>query len=209
MRKLLLALILAIVGIFLNAVLMPVLHPEVEAAYEPPSPTASPSPEPTNVTLPSVDLEETAGFEDDRAERIRGLEPGDVVAHLTVPRIGMQSYPVRFGIGLDVLAVGPGVYPGAAEPGDGNFSLAGHRVTPVGPWDHGPFRYINTLRHGDRAKVLYKGKTYTYAFVRTLIINPLNTHVLQDHRADMTFTACHPPGSATERIVAQWRLLNG
>lgn len=173
----------------------------------PPAPTDPPtSVPPTPPVVESTPTPEDVGFVDDRVERIRGLEPGEVVARLTIPRLGMRLYPARFGIGLAVLALGPAVYPGAAEPGQGNFSLAGHRVTPVGPWSHGPFRYVDTLRRGDLAKVHYKGQVFVYTFVRTIIVDPSNISVLRDGKADMTFTACHPPGSAAQRIVAQWRL---
>lgn len=164
------------------------------------------APTPNVVVLPPLVIEEEAGFEDDRVPRIRGLEHGEVVARLTVPRLDMLRYPIRFGIGLDILAVGPALYPGSAAPGEGNFAMAGHRITPVGPWDHGPFRYVDTLQRGDIAKVLYKGDTYVYHFVRNIIIDPSNTNVLSDGRSDMTFTACHPPGFSTERIVSQWKL---
>lgn len=167
---------------------------------------------------PQVLVFENPTFTDNRVVRIKGEKPGAIVARLTVPKLDLHSYPIRFGIGLDILAKGPGLYPGSAAPGEGNFSMAGHRITPVGPfrtcstgeWGtfdcHGPFRYINTLKKGDIAEVLYKGKTYVYSFIRNVVVNPDNVSVLRDKAADMTFTACHPPGLSTYRLVAQWRL---
>lgn len=178
---------------------------------------------PTVIVLPAIHLDpaqDTGSLQDDRVERIRGVEHGAVVAHLTVAKLKLIDYPVRFGITLDILAKGPGLYPGSAAPGDGNFAMAGHRITPVGPfrtcstgeWGtpdcHGPFRYVNLLHEGDTATVVYRGKTYRYAFVRTIIVDPTDVSVLKDGRADMTFTACHPPGFATNRIVAQWDLVS-
>jgi len=169
--------------------------------------------------LPSVRLDETSGFVDSRPERIRGLKVGQIVAYLTIPKLGIYHYPIRFGIELSVLAQGPGLYPGSAAPGQGNFAMAGHRITPVGPWRtcstgqwgtpdcHGPFRYVDTLKSGDIAKVLYQGKVYRYSFVRDIIVNPDDVSVLRDGRADLTMTACKPPGLATSRIVAQWKLI--
>ena len=167
----------------------------------------NPTPSPTLTVLPPISLDEVAGFSDSRPQRIRGHESGEVIGNLSIPRLGIKSYPLRFGIGLDVLALGPGVYPGSAPPGHGNFSMAGHRITPVGPWDHGPFRYVDTLHKGDTAVVRFEGETYTYRFVRNIIVSPADTTVLRDGKADMTFTACHPPGYASERIVTQWRLV--
>jgi len=183
-------------------------------------PAPTPSSSPSLTVLPIVRLDESAGFSDGRAERIRGLEHGDIVGYLTVPKLQLSHYPIRYGIGLDILAQGPALYPGSAAPGEGNFSMAGHRITPVGPfrtcstgqWGtfdcHGPFRYVDTLNPGDVARVQYKGQTYTYHFVRTIIVDPSNISILRDGKADMTFTACHPPGYATQRIVAQWKLVS-
>jgi LPXTG-site transpeptidase (sortase) family protein len=67
---------------------------------------------------------------------------------------------------------------------------------------------VDTLRPGDVAKVYYEGDTYVYHFVRTIIVDPSNISVLRDNRADLTMTACHPPGYSTQRIVAQWKLVN-
>jgi LPXTG-site transpeptidase (sortase) family protein len=191
--------------------------------FEPDStPDSTPSPlKPSSSVTYTVIQEEPSSFTDDRVERIRGLEPGEVVGFLTVPKLDIWRYPIRFGVGMANLDRGPSLYPGAAEPGEGNFSIAGHRITPVGPWRtcstgewgsedcHGPFRYLDTLEPGDTARVIYKGKTYHYEYADTLIVDPSNISILKDHRADMTFTACHPPGYSTKRIVAQWELVDG
>ena len=181
--------------------------------------TQLPGPPPDLKVLPTIRLDETSGIKDDRVERIRGLERGDVVARLTVSALDIHRWAIRFGIGLGVLAVGPGLYPGSAAPGEGNFSMAGHRITPVGPFStcstgewgtrdcHGPFRYVDELQRGDIAEVLYEGSMYTYRFVRTIIVDPDDISVLKDGKADLTMTACHPPGSASQRIVAQWKLI--
>lgn len=130
--------------------------------------------------------------------------PGDVVAHLTIRRMGLVSFPVRKGVTLAQLALGPGIYRGSPAPGSGNFALAGHDVTPVGPWDHGPFHFIDQLRPGDRASVEYHGHTYRYKFARRFRVTPDHTNVLRSQRFDMTMTTCWPPGSAAYRMVAQW-----
>ncbi|MBV8160606.1 MAG: class E sortase, partial [Acidimicrobiia bacterium] len=50
------------------------------------------------------------------------------------------------GVGLDVLANGPGHWPGTAMPGDnGNAVVAGHRVTHTHP-----FLDIDQLQPGDQ-----------------------------------------------------------
>ena len=182
------------------------------------SPNPSPPSSPSLSVQPPISIVEDPGLNYDYVRRIRGLKHGDVVAYLTVPSLRLWHYPVRFGISQDILAKGPGLYPGSAAPGEGNFSMAGHRITPVGPfrtcstgeWGtrdcHGPFRYVNELQRGDIAIVRYQGNTYTYRFMRTRVIDPDNIGILRDGRADMTFTACHPPGYATQRIIAQWKM---
>lgn len=131
---------------------------------------------------------------------------GEIVARLTVARLGVHNFPVRKGVTLDVLANGPGVYHGSPAPGTGNFALAGHDVTPVGPWSHGPFRYLDRLHRGDIARVVYHGHTYRYVFVREFQVRPDHTNMLRSQEFDMTMTSCYPPGSAAFRLIAQWRL---
>jgi len=179
--------------------------------------TAAPTLTPGSSSPTILYFQEPPAFADDRVDRIHAYH-GEVVAFLTVPGLKLWHYPVRYGITLGILAEGPGLYPGSAAPGEGNFSMAGHRITPVGPfrtcstgeWGtpdcHGPFRYVDRLHPGDIAKVLYQGETYHYTFEGTAIVGPSNTSVLRDGRADMTFTACHPPGYATQRIISQWKL---
>jgi LPXTG-site transpeptidase (sortase) family protein len=139
--------------------------------------------------------------------RIRG-ERGELVAWLTVPKLGLNKWPVRFGVGRDILDRGIGMYPGAAIPGRGNVALAGHRVTPVGGRPFGPFRWMERLDRGDQATVLYDGHWYRYRLVRVRVVRPGATWVLKDEQADLTMTACHPPGSARLRIVSQWRMVD-
>lgn len=169
---------------------------------------------------PQVLVFENPTFADNRVVRIQGVKHGAIVARLTVPALDLHSYPIRFGTSMDILAQGPGLYPGSAAPGEGNFAMAGHRITPVGPWRtcstgewgtpdcHGPFRYVNKLRKGDTASVVFKGQVYSFELMGTTIVKPTDIHILRDGLADMTFTACHPPGYSTYRIVAQWRLAN-
>jgi sortase A len=61
--------------------------------------------------------------------------PGDPVLRLAVPRFD-RSFVVLEGTGPDVLARGPGRYPGGGAPGEpGNVAIAGHRVTRGAPFE--------------------------------------------------------------------------
>ena len=173
-------------------------RPSVSASV--PTPSASP----TVVEDPTIELPPSDG--DDPSDDVRAPE-GALVARLTVPALGLERFPVRMGVGLDVLATSIGIYPGAEYPGSGNFSTAGHRVTPVAGMWHGPYFHLDELRRGDRAWLLMDGRTYVFVLRRVFIVEPTRVSVLWPRRADLTMTACHPPGSLAERIIAFWDLL--
>lgn len=136
-------------------------------------------------------------------------EPGELVASISVPRLGLDDYPMHMGTTDELLMLGVGVYTNAATPGNGNFATAGHRVTPVlGSW-HGPYYDLDLLATGDRAFIEYAGWRWTFRWRETIITTPDDVTVLEDGRADLTMTACHPKGSLAERIVAFWDLVGG
>ena len=133
--------------------------------------------------------------------------PGEIVGYITVPRLGLFRWPMRMGIRDQYLDMGVAVYRGAAKPGEGNLATAGHRVTPVNGRPYGPYYHLDTLVSGDTATVFYEGKRYRYELKRLFITTPDNTQVLGDGPADLTMTACHPKGSAAQRIIAWWTLV--
>lgn len=80
-------------------------------------------------------------------------------AILRIPAFGDgYAVPVIEGIGSRELAAGFGHFPGSAGPGEeGNFALAGHRIT------HGePLRRMPELSPGDEVVVETASATYTY-----------------------------------------------
>ncbi|WP_228265970.1 class E sortase [Microlunatus elymi] len=85
--------------------------------------------------------------------------PGDAIALLSIPAIGLHEIPVLEGTSDDVLARGIGHYSQTADPGQvGNFAVAGHRIT------HGePFSKLLELNRGDQVVVETRTKIYTYA----------------------------------------------
>lgn len=136
-------------------------------------------------------------------------EPGELVATITVPKLGLRDYPMNMGTTDELLLLGVGVYTNAATPGNGNFATAGHRVTPVMGVSHGPYYDLDLLDRGDRAWIEYAGWRWQYRWVETIITTPDDVSVLADAFADLTMTACHPKGSLAERIVAAWELVGG
>lgn len=84
--------------------------------------------------------------------------PGNALALLSIPAIGVKEIPVLEGTDDSVLARGVGHYSGTADPGQvGNFALAGHRIT------HGePFAHLLELTKGDQVIVETRSAVYTY-----------------------------------------------
>jgi sortase A len=84
--------------------------------------------------------------------------PGDAIALMSIPSIGLKEAPVLEGTGLDVLARGIGHYRKTAYPGQvGNFAVAGHRIT------HGePFSKLLQMNQGDKIIVETRTSVYTY-----------------------------------------------
>ena len=82
---------------------------------------------------------------------------GDAVAHLVIPKIGLDKYVVQ-GVGVPDLRKGPGHYPNTPMPGQvGTAAIAGHRTTYGAP-----FWSLSDLVAGDKIEVTTLQGTYTY-----------------------------------------------
>lgn len=128
-----------------------------------------------------------------------------VVGRLLIPRLGLDTI-VYEGDSLDVVDHGPGHLPYTPMPGRiGNVVLAGHRVT-----HSKPFRHLDTLQLGDTATFMMpNGLQFTYSFTGHEIVTPDRVDITNQTLAyTATFFACHPPGSAKQRIVARWKLIS-
>jgi len=149
------------------------MQPAVQAA---PAPRTRPIPPPVNETAPS---------------------PIVKVGEIRIPRIGLV-HPIYEGVTLTVIDHGPGHWPGSALPGQlGNAVFAGHRVTHTHP-----FRTIDKLVAGDEIQFVMPDGTYTYRMTAQQIVSPADTWIVNPTpTATLTLFACHPPGSATKRIV--------
>ncbi|MGQ0615929.1 MAG: class E sortase [Acidimicrobiia bacterium] len=149
---------------------------------------------PTSTSL-NPDIEQTVPVV------IEGDTP--VIGHMRIPALELDT-DIYEGIELRNIAHGPSHWPGTAMPGEnGNFVLAGHRVTQTKP-----FRNLDQLKPGDEAIVTTPQGRFTYRLTGTAIVSPEQTEIVEDKpgQATATMFACHPPGSAVERIVAYWRL---
>jgi LPXTG-site transpeptidase (sortase) family protein len=132
-------------------------------------------------------------------------ERGTVVGRIVIPKAGTDA-DVVFGVNQTELAVGPGLMPRTAVPGQwGNSVVAAHRTT-YGAWFHD----IDLLEPGDEILIETGLGTHTYAVVSTEIVLPTAMWVAQ-HRegAWLTLVACHPKGSAAQRIIVFANLIDG
>jgi sortase A len=131
-------------------------------------------------------------------------EPLVTIGHLSIPRLDLDT-DVYQGLSLSTINNGPSHWPGTALPGHlGNVTLAGHRVT-----HSRPFQHLEQLQTGDVATFTTDEGTFTYEFAGREIVTPDRVDIATQWAAyTATMFACHPPGSARERIVAYWRLTN-
>ena len=131
---------------------------------------------------------------------------GSAIARIEIPRIDVDKTVVE-GVRVSDLRKGPGHYPATPMPGQaGNAAIAGHRTTYGAP-----FGEIDQLMPGDQIMVTTIQGEFTYEVMEQgdghghLIVAPTAVEVLdqnfRDHPNRLTLTACHPKGSARQRIV--------
>jgi sortase A len=152
-------------------------EPETEAAPAPAPPTSAPTP-PTAPPRP---------------------KPKTQIGEIRIPKIGLV-HPIYEGVTLDVVDHGPGHWPGSAVPGQlGNSVFAGHRVTH----SH-PFRNLDQLVPGDEVFFTTRHGEFTYRVTSQEIVSNKDTGIVKPTpEATLTLFACHPPGSAKQRIVVR------
>jgi LPXTG-site transpeptidase (sortase) family protein len=122
---------------------------------------------------------------------------------LEIPAIGL-SQPLFEGVTLTAINRGPSHWPGTAMPGQlGNVVVAGHRTTYTRPfWD------LQALQPGDELVFsMNDGSRHVYLLDRLEIVDPSAVHIVdQTHAHTATLFACHPRGSARQRIVGHFTL---
>jgi sortase A len=128
--------------------------------------------------------------------------PGDPVARLEIPRIGVDEIVVS-GVGVEDLKKGPGHYPGTPLPGQpGNAAIAGHRTTYGAP-----FFSIDELVPGDEIIATTYAGRFVYRVTGTVVVPPTEVGVIAGTSdARLALTSCHPLYSASSRIVVTAQL---
>lgn len=173
-----------------------------------PVPAAAPTTEPPTTTTTALAVEAAPVAlpvpEDSPADPYADT-PYVVHGTLDLPTIGV-SQPLHEGVTLTAINHGPSHWPGTAMPGEiGNVVVAGHRTTYTRP-----FYDLDLLQPGDPLVfTMNDGTVVTYELTGTSVVGPDGMHIVDqtwDHTA--TLFACHPKGSAAERIVAHFRLVD-
>ena len=170
-----------------------------EAQYrEIPVPTTAP---PTTVAAPQPRVARAPVVPTQKAQS--QLEPIVEIGTIEIPKIGLV-HTIMHGITMRNIDRGPSHWPGTAFPGEnGNTVFAGHRVTKTKP-----FRNIDQLVPGDRVFFTVQGLRSEYSVTGTEIVSPRAVHIVdQTPTPTATIFACHPPGSAKQRIVVRMDLV--
>lgn len=124
-------------------------------------------------------------------------------ATLRIPALGEDwSEPILDGVGDDVLDSGVlGRFPESTVPGgEGNYSLAGHRVT------HGePFRDLPELDKGDELLLESGGVRYTYQVTDMFVVNHEDVSVLApvNNLRIITLVTCNSLAPTDDRLIVR------
>ena len=130
--------------------------------------------------------------------------PDVVIGRIELPAIGLAT-DLHEGVTITAVDRGPGHWPGTALPGEpGNVVVAGHRVT-----HSRPFHDLDRLQVGDPLVFTrLDGSRAAYELTGIEIVAPDAMHIIeQTPDSTATLFACHPKGSAAQRIVARFRLV--
>ncbi len=174
-----------------------------------PAPTTAPEPTATQTPTPTAPPEPTTTPEPTPDPAwLEMLYPkwGSALARIHIPSLGVSKTVVE-GVRVSDLRKGPGHYPNTPLPGQaGNVAIAGHRTTYGAP-----FGDIDKLAPGNQIFVETIQGRFVYQVVAQedgqghFIVQPRAVEVLsqdfRDHPNRLTLTACHPKGSARQRII--------
>lgn len=169
--------------------------------------TTSTAPAPTTTSPPTTvaDAVGTLPVPEAPPEDAYADVPVVEIGRIRIAAIGLD-HVVHEGVWLTVIDNGPGHWPGTALPGgEGNAVFAGHRVTH----SH-PFRDLDLLQPGDSIIfAMNDGGVYEYAVTEQLVVSPKDLWIVdQAPGHTLTLFACHPKGSARQRIVIRAELVS-
>jgi sortase A len=162
------------------------------------APSTSTSPSSPTSTAPNTIASTTAAAPTTVAPPPSVL-PGEALARLEIPRIGVKAYVVQ-GVQPADLKHGPGHYPDTPWPGQlGNSAVAGHRTT------YGqPFYRLDEVRPGDEIVVTTVQGRFVYRATGSEVVSPSQSDVVATTDPDLarlTLTTCTPRYTASQRLI--------
>jgi sortase A len=147
--------------------------------------------------LPEVQATRSPSLPRLAARFLGGVDRGDAVGRLLIPRLGLRVYVV-YGTDAASLKRGPGIDPRTALPGSGQLAyVAGHRTTYGAP-----FSDIDKLRRGDSVTLQMPYATFSYRVTGRRIVRATFLEALQSRgREEIALQACWPRFFASHRII--------
>ena len=140
--------------------------------------------------------------EKDKKPEKAQLEEGKGIAILNIPKINLEIGIIE-GVRYEDIKYVVGHFPGSPMPGEkGNFSIAGHRISYFGQ----AFKDIDKLEKGDKVKVTYNGKEYTYEVTDMYEVTPNETEALNPTK-DATITIVTCTTDAKNRVIVKGKLV--
>ena len=140
--------------------------------------------------------------EKDKKPEKAQLEEGKGIGILNIPKINLEIGIIE-GVSYEDIKYVVGHFPGSPMPGEkGNFSIAGHRISYYGQ----AFKDIDKLEKGDKVKVTYNGKDYTYEITDMYEVTPNETEALNPTK-DATITIVTCTTDAKNRVIVKGKLV--
>ncbi|HEX5470063.1 MAG TPA: class E sortase [Gaiellaceae bacterium] len=127
-----------------------------------------------------------------------GVEEGQVLGRITIPKIGIEPVFVQGTRWAQDLSRGPGHYPQTPLPGLGKTTaIAAHRTT-FGAW----FRHVDDLKAGDRIVLKLPYATFSYRVFGHKIVASDDWRIIRPRGFDaLVLSSCHPLYSASHRWI--------
>ncbi|EOU1683353.1 sortase [Clostridium perfringens] len=153
-------------------------------------------------TKENSNKDEKVEVEKDKKPEKAQLEEGKGIGILNIPKINLEIGIIE-GVSYEDIKYVVGHFPGSPMPGEkGNFSIAGHRISYFGQ----AFKDIDKLEKGDKVKVTYNGKEYTYEVTDMYEVTPNETEALNPTK-DATITIVTCTTDAKNRVIVKGKLV--
>ena len=168
---------------------------------EPEATTTAPAGSELPAELPAEAPPARAGRGSVRTSAPTGLK---VTGRIEIPKVGL-AHTTYEGNTLREIDHGPSHWPGTPMPGHpGNTVFPGHRTT-----HSRPFHDLDRLAAGDQIIFTTAEGRFVYEVFTSFVVRPTEMWIVHATRESIvTLFACHPKGSASQRIVVRGRLVS-